>query len=143
MAVAQFGEGGLLELDEDKLRTAITNDAQAVENLFAAKVVSDSSDEDLGDGVSIPNSETTYDELGVAEQISILADSLTDTINVTLTLINKSYDSQIELQEKRIEAFDVSLAAKRVRLQRQFAAMEQALASLQSQQSALSSIQFI
>lgn len=139
----RFGEGGLLTLDEDKFRAAINDDLSAVKNLFAAKKVSESTDEDLGDGVTIPDSETTYDSLGVAEMISILANSLTDSIDGTLTLINQNYDTQIQMQEDRIAAFDVMLGIKRTRLQRQFAAMEQALASLQSQQTALSGISFI
>lgn len=139
----RFGEGGTLTVDEETLRDALTNDLEAVENLFAAKVRSDSQDEEIGNGITIESSETLYDELGIAEQIKRLAEQLTDSVDGTLTLVNNNYDTQIELQEKRIEQFDERLAARRSYLEAQFAAMEQALASLQYQQSALSSIQLI
>jgi len=135
-----FGEEGKIELDEERLREAMTEDLEAVNNLFAAKEVSEDTNDDLGEGISDPNAETTYDQLGVAEKIKILADQLTNSIDGTLTLVNESYDTQIRLQEKRIEDFDVRLDAKQARLEQQFAAMEQALASLQAQQNALSSI---
>ncbi|MBL1218450.1 MAG: hypothetical protein D8M59_13285 [Planctomycetes bacterium] len=137
----RFGEGGQLTVDKDDLRDALNEDLEAVENLFAAKVLSDDQGEEIEDGVTIHSDETLYDELGIAEQIKRLADQLTDSVDGTLTIVNQNYDTQISLQEKRIELFDDRLAARRAYLEAQFASMEQALASLQYQQSALSSIQ--
>ncbi|MFG0330538.1 MAG: flagellar filament capping protein FliD [Phycisphaerales bacterium] len=139
----RIGEGGKLDLDEDKLRDAISEDLEAVENLFAAKELADDQTIDLGGGVKVDSDDPIYDSLGVAEQLRILMEDLTNSVDGTLTLVNKNYDSQIDLQQKRIEAIDVQLERKREILELQFAAMETALASLQSQQAALASIQTI
>ena len=55
-------------------------------------------------------------------------------------MADKVFEDQIELTEKRIERFDEKLEAKRVRLERQFLAMESALAILQGQSNALLSL---
>ncbi|MCZ6734744.1 MAG: hypothetical protein O7C65_03025, partial [Planctomycetota bacterium] len=47
---------------------------------------------------------------------------------------------QIDLTNSRIDAFDVRLDAHRARLERQFLAMETALAQLQAQNNALLSL---
>ncbi|MFW5652543.1 MAG: flagellar filament capping protein FliD [Planctomycetota bacterium] len=136
------GEGGKLELDGDKLRQAITEDRASVEKLFAAKEIEEG-DGDLGEGITNPNAESTYSELGVAELMAELTHDLTNSVNGTLTLVNQNYDSKLQLQEERIEDLDARLESKRMMLEMQFAAMESTLASLQSQQSALSSMQVL
>jgi len=69
-----------------------------------------------------------------------LTSSFTDSIDGVLTRRKQTFDSQIKLQRDRITQFDIQLEAKRGRLEQQFFAMEQALAQLQSQQSALGSL---
>lgn len=136
------GEGGKFKLDTDKLRQAITEDRASVEKLFAAKERGETSGE-IGDGITDPNAEPEYDQLGVAELVAELMHDLTNSIDGTLTTVNKNYDSLLKLQEDRIADLDKRLEAKRSLLEMQFAAMEQALASLQEQQAALSSMQVI
>ena len=65
---------------------------------------------------------------------------LTNSIDGNVTLAEKVFEDQIELTEKRIERFDERLDAKRLRLERQFMAMERALALLQGQSNALLSL---
>ncbi len=138
-----IGDDGLLEVDEDTLREAINTDLTAVNNLFAAKKVSENQDDEIGDGITVESQETKYDSLGVAELVSLLAKDLTNSVDGTLTLVNRNYDTLIGIQEDRIEFFDEKLAAKRLSLERQFAQMELNLSALQQQQAALSSLQLI
>ena len=69
-----------------------------------------------------------------------MRERLTNSIDGTVTLADKVFEDQIELTEKRIERFDERLDAKRLRLERQFMAMERALALLQGQSNALLSL---
>lgn len=135
-----IGNGGTLEFDADRFREALNEDPEAVKNLFAAKDVSTSEDEEIEDGITIPGGDLIYDSLGIAEQLKLLSDEFTNSVDGTLTLTKQSYDSLIDLQEKRITRFDEQLESKRARLEAEFAAMELALANLQQQSQALSSL---
>ncbi len=134
------GAGGKLVLDEETLREALTSDPDAVANVFAARKLADDQSIDLGNGISYESSEPIFESLGVVERLNELVKGMTDSIDGTMTVVRKNYDTLIEIQKKRIEAFDVRLEARREQLTRQFAAMENALASLQQQQSALGAI---
>ncbi|MEC9374481.1 MAG: flagellar filament capping protein FliD, partial [Planctomycetota bacterium] len=90
--------------------------------------------------ITTPQTDRTYSRLGVMEQIKLLAEGLTSSVDGILTQRGRTIDTQINLQERRIAQFDVQLESKRVSLERQFLAMEQALASLQTQQQALSAL---
>jgi flagellar capping protein FliD len=57
-----------------------------------------------------------------------------------MTLADRQFQTLIDSQNDRIERIDDRIEAKRTRLQRQFAAMEEALAKLQTQQSSLGAI---
>ena len=81
--------------------------------------------------------------MGVAEKLGVLANDLTSTVDGMLTRKGRTLDDQIKLQQNRITAFDVRLESRRQVLLRQFTAMEQAIASLQSQSGALSSLSSI
>ncbi|MCC6907790.1 MAG: flagellar filament capping protein FliD [Phycisphaerales bacterium] len=134
------GTGGKLVLNEETLREALTSDPDAVANVFAARKLADDQSIDLGNGISYESSEPIFESLGVVERLNELVKDMTDSIDGTMTVVRKNYDTLIEIQKKRIEAFDVRLEARREQLTRQFAAMETALASLQQQQSALGAI---
>ena len=134
------GEGGMLELDEERFREALAEDPEAVAELFAAKKLAPEQENEIEEGVTVDPEDPIYEELGVVEMFNVLAKDLTNSIDGTLTIVNQNYDAMIELQTKRIEAFDARLEDRREYLTRQFAAMETALASLQAQQAALSSI---
>jgi flagellar hook-associated protein 2 len=140
------GAGGKMEFDQEKFREALEQDPDAVEALFARREIdSDGNTIDLGDGITgtDPNANTVYSELGVIPQIEEFVNSYISSIDGVLTRKNRSLDDQIKLQRDRIESMNKSLQTKRLKLQSQFIAMEKAIAQLQSQQSALSSIQLI
>ncbi len=134
------GTGGKLVLNEDRLRQALIADPDAVSNVFAARKLADDQNIDLGGGVTYKSNEPIYKSLGVVERLNEVLKSMTDTIDGSMSVVNKNYDTLIEIQKKRIAAFDVRLESRRGILQRQFSAMETALASLQQQQTALGSI---
>jgi len=138
--------GGKLSLDRDKLRAAMEEDFQAVADLFAARdVITAESETQVGDldGVFVRNTdnETEFSRLGVLFQFEELANDYLDTVDGIFTRKDKTFTDQITMQQGRIEHFNDLLEIKRQRLEFQFLAMEQALASLQTQQSSLSSLQ--
>ncbi len=138
-----IGEGGMMQVDDERLREAINNDLEAVENLFAAHKLSSVQDDEIVEGVTTSSDSLKFDSLGIGGLIAELVENLTNSIDGTLTMVNSNYDSRIDIQQKRIEAFDVQLDAKRQLLESQFAAMEMALASLQNQSAALSGMVMI
>ncbi len=135
----KISNGGQVTLDEARLRTAIADDPGAVEQLFTGYAIDEKTSTDLGNGVSVSGTDkkTTYKTLGVIAQLEVLADKYINSSDGVLSNRKKSLDTEISGQNKRIEAFDLRLADKRTVLERQFAAMESAIAKLQSQQGAL------
>ena len=134
-----IGSGSKLEFDSETFRTAYADDAQAVEDLFSRRIVDTSLDDDD------PNTDTplVYSERGVMVVFEQFAKTYTDSISGILTGRDSAFDDQISLQESRIEFIDSRLDRKREVLQRQFLAMEQAIAGFQTQSSALSQISLI
>ena len=138
------GEGGKLELDRDKFRDAMEQDFTAVADLLTAREqITQETETEIEDGVFVRNTAFAdqFSKLGLIFQFEELADSYLDSVDGIFTNKDKTFADQIELQEKRIVQFNIQLDAKRVRLERQFLAMETALASLSSQQSALLALQ--
>ncbi len=138
-----LGEGGKLEFDRDRFREALNDDPDAVAEVFAArKLIPRETDIDLGDGASVTNTDTSesFSKLGVVFQIEELVQTYVDSIDGVLTRRDSTVKAQIESQERRVENFDRQLDRRRAQLTQQFLAMEQALLSLQGQQSALSSL---
>lgn len=131
----RIGSGGKLEFDKDKFREAYADNPEAVEALFTQRTIEDNDDGD-------PNTidEQTFSELSVLGQLEEFADSYVTTIGGVLQNRTNAIDSQISLQESRIEAIQESLNRKRETLQRQFLAMEQAIGSFQTQSSSLAQI---
>lgn len=138
-----IGTGGLLTLNEDRLREALAEDSDAVANVFSARKQAEDQSIDLGDGISYPSPTTIFDSLGVVERLNEVLKGMTDSIDGTMTVVNKNFDTLIEIQKKRIEQFDVQLEARRKILSAKFSAMETALAGLQQQQTALGNIQSV
>lgn len=142
----KVASGGRLEFDSQAFQEALDQNIVDVESLFSAKTLeSKNTTIDLGNGITVnnPDAKDTFSALGVAEKLARLAESFTSSVDGVLTRRDNTIDSQIKLQNSRIAAFDVRLDAKRERLQRQFVAMEQAIAALQQQSGQLSSIQSI
>ncbi|MCH8342780.1 MAG: flagellar filament capping protein FliD [Planctomycetes bacterium] len=136
----RVGAEGVLTFDKDKFREAYENDPEAVENLFAAFKGSTTTEKEIADGVTVNVIEQEFTVLGLGDLFDQLLDGLTNSIDGTVTLADQVFQDQIDLTNKRIEAFDVRLEARRERLERQFLAMEKALAQLQAQNNALLSL---
>ncbi|MCW5775780.1 MAG: flagellar filament capping protein FliD [Phycisphaeraceae bacterium] len=137
------GEGGKLSIDRNRLREAMESDFAAVVEVFAAREVAAKEEFiEVEPGVWVKNTSTKdeYSKLGVLFQVEELAKQYVDSVDGVLRQRDRTLATQIELQSKRIEAFDVRLEQRRKQLEAQFLAMERALAALQSQQSALAGI---
>jgi len=135
------GNGGTLELDNDRLREALQEDPAAVEALFTAREQVDDTFIDL-DGVRVrnPNAGNEFSSLGVMGLVEQLVDRYIDSSSGVLTARRNGLDDQIKLQNSRITAMNERLERRRTSLQRQFTAMEVAIAKMQTQQSALGSL---
>ena len=130
------GSGGSgIEFDVEKFREAYAEDPQAVEDLFTRQELQSNDDND-------PNTidEPTFSSLSVLGQLEEFADTYVTSIGGVLQSRSDALDSQIQLQQDRIESIQKSLDNKRVILGRQFLAMEQAIGSFQSQGSSLSQL---
>lgn len=144
----RVASGGKLEFDKARFRDAYNTDPQAVEDLFAAFEQEATSNnlgpngEPLPTGVATttPASVPKVTSAGFGELFRILGESLTSSVDGVLTRRDRALDAQITVQSKRIEAFDQALSRKRAKLERQFQAMEKAIASLKTQQNSLGSI---
>lgn len=139
----RIGSGAKLEFDRERFRGAFESDPANVEALFAANRLAPREPVEVAPGVTVANTSETFSQLGVAEQIEQLVNSLTNSVDGALTNRGRTLDTQVRLQERRITAMDAQLANKRTKLSRQFLAMEQTIAQLQSQSSALQGIQFL
>jgi len=129
------GAEAKIEFDQAKFQEALTNDPQAVAELFSLKTqVNADEDPDVeGEGIVVT-------EQGAGAFFEELINRLTDSVNGTVVSTADNVENQIELANDRIATIDEILAAKRERLQLQFANMEKVIAQLQNQQSALASL---
>ncbi len=130
-----IGTGRKLSFDETRFNNALAADREAVENLMTLKTVATDDD---GNTVFVTG--TSRPQLtagGIAVRLDDLMARLLDN---TLRTRTDGIDDQIELNNKRISDLDRQLENKRARLEAQFIAMERALAQIQSQGSALSSL---
>lgn len=131
----RVGQGARVEFDQDKFTTALQTDRDAVEALLTFEQFE--VDPDTGDDTDVIAAQ------GVGVEISKLLDRLTDDIDGIVQTKLDTFDTQVALNEARIEDLDIRLEAKRLRLLSQFQAMESALAQLQDQSSSLGQIQQI
>lgn len=132
-----IGADGKVEFDEDRFMTAWNSDPEGVEALFASYDAQTSTSEEIAPGITVERDETYYASLGFGDLFDQMLAGLTDSLDGTLTRADERFQTLIDSQFERIERIDERLEAKRERLQRQFLAMEMALAQLQGQQGAL------
>ena len=111
--------------------------------MFTTREVTDDSFREIAPGIRVRNSSgsQTITSLGVVAAVEELAKGYVDSVAGVLATRSKGIDSQVELQNKRIEAMTARLERRRTTLQRQFTSMESTIAKLQTQQSTLGSIQ--
>ncbi|WP_188454181.1 flagellar filament capping protein FliD [Virgibacillus oceani] len=116
---SNYLEGGKLEIDEAKLKSAIQEDPEAVEDLFTA----DSS---------------SYEQKGILQRLTESVNNVMDRItekagNSFQTENQYTMGKSLEDMDERIEAFEDRLAQVEDRYWRQFTAMEQAIQRMNSQ----------
>ncbi|MEX1091454.1 MAG: flagellar filament capping protein FliD [Phycisphaeraceae bacterium] len=123
------GSGAKLQFNAEKFNQALATDRDAVVALFSFK---ETQTDDQG--------VVTTTAAGVGVRFNEAIKRLTDTTNGVLQTRTESINREIQLDNDRITRHDEQLAAKRLRLQTQFTAMEKVLSQLQSQSSALTSL---
>ncbi len=126
-----IGAGARMRFDSDRFEQAMAADRDAVEEVFTFKETE--KDQATGDIMLIAG--------GIGARFDQLLASLTDSVAGTLQSRINAIDRQVQMSNRRIEQLNDKLADKRARLEAQFAAMEQAIARIQGQSSALASLQ--
>ncbi|MDW8263646.1 MAG: flagellar filament capping protein FliD, partial [Phycisphaerales bacterium] len=140
------------ELNEAGSAITIRDNTSGAGQLVVSPLAGSFAAEDLGikgtgtsgvlAGRSIPLSQQqTIGGLGHLMESQI--NRLIDPIDGLISRQNKALEARTQQFEDRIRNLDRVLEAKRARLERQFAALENALSGLQSQQAALGQIQSI
>jgi flagellar hook-associated protein 2 len=135
--------GNSIEFDSSKFRSAYESDAASVEALFETfELAQTTTTQDLGNGITVSGGdvERSFESLGVIGKVEELARDYLNSVDGILTKREEALTTQVEVQEARIDDFTERLEVRRGILQSQFIAMEAALAKLQNQQSALSSL---
>lgn len=102
---------GELEVDEQKLKSALATDYEGVANLFASS--------EKGEGV--------------AERLSKAVKAFQDPTHGAVATRMKGLDREIKNQDQAIERQESRLADRETQLKRQFSALESRVASLNSQ----------
>ena len=108
--------GATLNFDSNTFTTAFAANPTAVQNLFSQATT------------------------GLGNVISHAMDTLTDPANGAITLRDNTLNTQITQYQDSITTLNAVLADQRKQLEEEFNSMEQTLASLQSQQSIISSL---
>jgi flagellar hook-associated protein 2 len=116
-----FESGGRLAFDEARCTAMLASDPAAVESLFNASA---------DDGVP-------GDTRGFATRFTDLLGSLTDPTGGALAMAGDRWERQIDMAGDRIGDIEVRLERRRLQLEYRFAAMEMAIASMQSQSASL------
>ena len=134
------GANGTLTFDRNKFNDAYQEDPDAVEDLFTAFAGTTVTTQQIAPGVTVTTSDQTFSELGFADLFDQLLEGLTNSIDGTVTIADQTIQAQIDATNDRIDLFDERLDRRRESLQREFTAMEVALARLQGQQNAMLSL---
>ncbi|MBI4581861.1 MAG: flagellar filament capping protein FliD, partial [Planctomycetes bacterium] len=121
--------GGRLRLDEQKLRDALSADPAAVQSLFT-KVTT----------VKGADGQDRVSYVGIFASLKNTLRSITSSTSGLLMDQSNRLADQLDLYNERAENMQKLLDRKEANYYAQFQAMEQALARLQSQQSALSQL---
>lgn len=118
------GSGAKLQFDENKFRSAMEANPEAVSKLFTFEKTTDGKTQ----------------KLGIGHVIQKVIDDLTATNTGLLSRQEDNLKSREEMFNERITYMQEMLTRKQAQLERQFQAMETALAAMQEQQSALSGL---
>jgi flagellar hook-associated protein 2 len=136
------GASGQLNLNADRLRTALATDPEAVEELFAARVQAANQSTEIAPGVRVLGNpkDPTFSALGVAEIVGRLADRYTASSTGVFARVDRALQDQVDLADARTKELDDRLQQRRGILERQFLSMEKAIGQLQNQSGSLASI---
>jgi flagellar hook-associated protein 2 len=160
------GEKNQLSFDEEKFKSAYNTDPESVQRLFTAfnnnatttitrpdgtqlsqtTTVTPFGTDAVGVNVTTDGSgnrvrrEVKLEGFGFGYTLQKALNRLVDPVSGLVVQQNKTLDEANEVFQDRITSLTAQLDAKRLRLQRQFAQMEQVLSQLQSQQSAIGRI---
>jgi len=105
-----------LDFDETAFREALADDPEAVEELF------------------------TRSDTGIGDYIADLLDSMANTYDSSMQNRVDAMGDQVDMLQDRVDYLTEQLSAKEERLYRKFYSMEQVLANMQAQQSALAGL---
>lgn len=134
------GKNGQIDFDESKFDQAYAADPDSVEKLFVTLEQEQVTQASEFPGITIGSSKLVSTALGFGDLFDQALAKLTSTVDGAFSKASESFQGQIDRTNERISLFDDRLQSRRERLQAQFAAMEEALSKLSSQQSSLSSI---
>ena len=140
VGLSASGSSGHLVLDEERFKTAFAANPEAVKRLFT--MYEKGATTILNQG-GTPVTITAPDKKGLGIVMEDHLNVLLDPMFGLLTLESKTLDTRTQEYQDRMDQMDKLLAAKRARLEQQFASMETVLAKLQSQQSALAGFSII
>ena len=116
-SLAEIGIGtnaaGMLEIDSDKMDEALNGDIVAVGKLFSE------------------------DTIGIAAQIEAMTEMYTDSTDGLLSMRTDSLNDRMDDIDDQVFKLKGRLEGLRVRLQKQFTAMEKAMSKIQAQGGAL------
>ena len=124
-----MSDGNKVSFDEEKFRAAFAADPAGVATLFT----------EFQQTTATDGTQSTAFE-GVGHKIQTSLDSMTRSFDGLIARVTSGLDGQSDLLNSRVTQLNALLADKRSRLETQFANMETALAALQGQQSALTSL---
>ncbi|MBB6430899.1 flagellar filament capping protein FliD [Algisphaera agarilytica] len=128
----RVGSGARLQLDNERFQAALASDPDGVRDLFTFQQFE-------VDPVTGEDTDVVVAQ-GVGVEIDQLLERLTDSTDGILERQVQILQDQIELNNRRIEQVDQTIAAKQERLQREFNNLEFTLAGLQDQQAALAGL---
>jgi flagellar hook-associated protein 2 len=113
---ADASQGTMLDFDPNAFAAAFASDPNSVQDLFSAASV------------------------GLGNMINNAMTALTDPVNGSITLENKTLTTQIQGYNDHINELNQILAEKKQQLEEEFNSMESSLATLQSQGTLLSAL---
>ena len=132
IAGLQLNRYGALTFDATKFASTLSSDPASVQQLFGGStaVGADNIANSVDDTLSVD---------GIGARLQLLAGQSSDSVSGMLTNLAKGQDTRVTALQKQIADWDLRLAQRKETLTAQFAAMETALGTLQSQSSWLSS----
>ncbi len=128
ITTGSYSENGKLYLDKDKLRKALTEDADAVRDLFTAKASSTDASSKNGIGPQLN------------EAISNLSKRIDGVKSYKSFYNDKITESEIKSLSSRITELEKKYSEKQTRLYKKFANLEKNMSTVNSQSASLTSM---